>query len=413
MFYQLPPVGNPVRLAACLDDSLPTFLSTVKTRFYASGTAALSAAVKAAMIDAGKPEGSTAEIILPAYGCPDLVSAVICAGAKPVLVDLQADRPWLDLTLLAAAINDNTVAIVGVNLFGIAERWSQLRALVEHTGVVLIEDSAQYFPSINRQMNWQGDLVVFSFGRGKPVSLLGGGAVYARKAGFYELLPEVQTAPANLKQQTLFPLKAKLYNAMISPRLYWLPQSLPFLHLGETRYHALRDIEAMDSVRKKLLAANVSRYQNDNKAIQSSDKISKILDSIAGLINLPVVCAASGSGSGESSGQQQSQRLESQSEQQPEPQYSGQRRMLRYPILVDAGVRDALFQKLKQAGLGASIMYPASLPEIKGLVPLFAGQEYPQARAFASTLITLPVHAGVRAKDVEKIAAVLESVLLP
>jgi len=91
-------------------------------------------------------------------------------------------------------------------------------------------------------------------------------------------------------------------------------------------------------------------------------------------------------------------------------QHPGQRRLLRYPILVDAGVRDALFQKLKQAGLGASIMYPASLPEIGGLTQLFAGREYPQARAFASKLITLPTHSGVRAKDIEKMAAVLESV---
>jgi len=272
MLYQLPPVGNPVHLSAHAENSLPAFFSTSETLFYASGTAALAAAVKAALIDAGKPEGNDAEIILPAYGCPDLVSAVICAGAKPVLVDLQANRPWMDLTLLAAAINVNTVAVIGVNLFGIAERWAQLRALAEQMGVVLIEDSAQYFPGINEQENWQGDLVVFSFGRGKPVGLLGGGAVYARKSGFYELLPEVHTSPESLKQRVGFSLKAKLYNTMISPWLYWLPQSLPFLHLGETRYHALHDIKAMDSVRKKLLVANVSRYQNDNKAAQSSDK---------------------------------------------------------------------------------------------------------------------------------------------
>jgi len=389
MFYQLPPAGNPVCLSAHCENSLPAFFSTSETLFYASGTAALAAAVKAALIDAGKPEGIEAEVILPAYGCPDLVSAVVCAGAKPVLVDLQADMPWLDLTLLAAAVNVKTVAIIGVNLFGIAERWSQLRALAIKAGVVLIEDSAQYFPGINEQENWQGDLVIFSFGRGKPVSLLGGGAVYARKEGLCELLPKGQIAPVSLKQQIIFPLKATLYNAMISPWLYWLPQSLSFLHLGETRYHALYDIKAMDPVRKELLAVNISRYQNDNKAAQSSVKISKMLHSMANIINLPVACAAPDSGTG---------------------WHPDQRRLLRYPILVDAGVRDLLFQKLKQMGLGVSIMYPASLPEIEGLALLFAGQEYPQAKAFASKLITLPTHAGVCAKEIEKIATLLESV---
>ena len=132
---------------------------------------------------------------------------------------------------------------------------------------------------------------------------------------------------------------------------------------------------------KKLLATNISRYQHDGKAVHNSDGISKMLDSIASVNNLPAICET-----------------------------SSKRRLLRYPILVNAGSRDAIYQKLKQAGLGVSTMYPASLPEIEGLESCFSGQYFPQAQAFASQLITLPVHAKVSARDIEKMAVLLKSV---
>lgn len=398
MFYQLPPAGNPVSLSSRPNIPLPSILSGSSTLFYASGTAALAAAIVAAMASkvaalntANKlVDEKQAEVILPAYSCPDLVSAVVFAGAKPVLVDMEKDRPWLSLTQLAAAINDNTVAIIAVNLFGMPERWPLLRELADKNQVVLIEDSAQYFPGTlydieNQQEaspeNWHGDMVVFSFGRGKPVSLLGGGAVLVRDAGFYTLLPGVKQAIACVRQRIVFAIKAKLYNAMISPYLYWLPQSLPFLHLGETRYHPLPVIEAMDAERKHLLPANVLRYVSDEKAARSSGQISAMLASVEAVIDLPQVCGVP----------------------------TG-RRLLRYPILVDAAVRDVIYQKLKQAGLGASVMYPASLPAIEGLSAMFAGQSFVQAETFASKLITLPAHAGVSLTDIEKMATILATV---
>ena len=376
MFYHLPPVGNPVCLSKQPDLVVSPLFALYPTQFYASGTAALAAAITAAM---KLKNCSRPEIILPAYGCPDLVSAVIYAGAKPVLVDLEAERPWLDLTQLASAITENTVAIVAVNLFGIAERWTQLRELAKPGDVVLIEDSAQYFPGKDEQIDLQGDLVVFSFGRGKPVSLLGGGAVLAKETSLFDLLPKAQIKPATLSQRFSFGLKARLYNAMISPFLYWLPQALPFLHLGETRYHVLPDIEAMDQVRTELLASNISCYQADARTKGRCEKISTMLNSLDGVIDLPQVCAM-----------------------------KRNRRLLRYPVLVVAAERDRIYGKLHQAGLGVSIMYPASLPEINGLNHIFdKDHNFPNAQSFALSLITLPVHSSVSDKDIDSMNILL------
>jgi len=384
MFYHLPPVGNPMcsyskeRIQA--DLSAVSLLSSDQVRFYASGTAALSAAVVAAIKVKNIEQ---AEVILPAYGCPDLISAVEFAGAKPVLVDMEADRPWLDLVQLASVFTESTVAIIAVNLFGISERWVQLQLLAKKSDVVLIEDSAQYFPGAEERQDWHGDLAVFSFGRGKPVSMLGGGAVFVNNSHLFKLLPRPEKILTPFRQQLMYALKAKLYNAMISPYLYWLPQSLPFLHLGETRYHTLQAIEAMDQKRIDLLPANISCYQDDVDAAARCEKISLMLESLANiqgkLWDLPRVCNV-----------------------------KENRRLLRYPLLLKASSRDSVYQKLEQAGLGASIMYPVSLPKIPGVNHLLDGkQKFPNAEDFASRVLTLPTHAGVTEADVDKMKVVL------
>ena len=92
MFYQLPPVGNPVRLSGGRHDEslLQEIFSPYSPRFFDSGTSALAASVLVAINVKG---ASDPEVILPAYGCPDLISAVVFAGKRPVLVPIQADRP--------------------------------------------------------------------------------------------------------------------------------------------------------------------------------------------------------------------------------------------------------------------------------------------------------------------------------
>jgi len=376
MFYRLPPVGNPVSLNAKPNLVAASFFSTNQIRFYNSGTAALAAAICAAK---ELKKNTNPEVILPAYACPDLVSAAVFAGVKPVLVDFEAGRPWLDLSQLAHAITENTIAIIGVNLFGIAERWKQLSELAIHNNVVLIEDSAQYFPGGDEQHDWKGDLVVLSFGRGKPVSLLGGGAVLAKSTELFDLLPKPEVKTASIRQRLSFELKARIYNVMISPYLYWLPLMLPFLHLGETRYHALEGIEAMDQVRSELLTSNLSEYQNDIEATGRCKKISSMLDSLDNVNNLPRIC-----------------------------KMKANRRLLRYPLLLDAASRNSIYTKLKQAGLGPSILYPACLPRITGLSHIIDDKKcFPNAEMFASQILTLPTHSYVSDGIIEEMKTIL------
>jgi dTDP-4-amino-4,6-dideoxygalactose transaminase len=381
MFYQLPPVGNPLRLRGA-NSPLPTpdsLFSPYQPCFYASGTTALAAAIIAA---ARIRQTSQPEVILPAYGCPDLVSAAVYAGVKPVLVDLEPGQPWMDLAQLQTALNPRTVAVVAVDLFGIAERLAQLRAITEQAGILLIEDSAQAFPGGREPVSWQGDLVVLSFGRGKPVSLLGGGAVLLRESSVSEHLPRCDQQSSG-GRRALFALKAALYNRMISPRLYWLPQALPFLHLGETRYHPLVGIACMDAQRLALLPANVADYRSDAMQAQAAltGMLAQLDPAVSGITDLPRVCGVT-----------------------PE------RRLLRYPLLVDTNRRNRLYDALHKHGLGPSLMYPAALPNIDGLESILAEQgPFPAAESFAAGILTLPVHRRVSTRDIDCMRQVILS----
>ncbi len=388
MFYQLPPVGNPIQLSSTesLDSLHQIFPGCYQAHYYASGTGALAAAIITAIRLKGidKPE-----VILPAYGCPDLISAVLFAGANVVLVDLESDRPWISHVQLAEKINENTVAIIAVNLFGILEQRQALRSIAAQAGALLIEDSAQAFPSYAEEDFWQGDLIVLSFGRGKPVSLLGGGAVLFnnsnKKCSEFHRLLAVGTTQGNmhLRDQTAFHLKARLYNWMIRPELFWLPQSMPFLHLGETRYHSLRSLQEIDPIRLCMLPANIKAYQTALMHVQ--EELAATLNRCnleqAGIIDLPRVC-----------------------------NISQHRRLLRYPLLIDSDRRDLLYARLQQLGLGASLMYPKALPEIPALAALLSAQgSFPAASEFAEKIITLPTHLHVSASDIENIGSVISS----
>lgn len=379
MFYQQPPVGNPVCLGprSVSGGGGHDVFAGWSVRYFASGTAALAAAIISAV---RLKEVARPEVIIPAYGCPDLVSAVIYAGARPVLVDLEPDRPWMDLGRVSSATGPNTVAIVPASLLGIPERIDELKKLAYSASAVLIEDSAQSFPHGGEENYWEGDLVVLSFGRGKPVSLLGGGALLYRDNNFSGLLPD-NGADSETGKAFRFYIQATLYNLLLSPRLYWIPQRLPFLHLGETRFHPLHAVEALDDTRHALLATNISAYRSYPRSGQSAvaELVRQFAADDCGLIDLPVACGIPGS-----------------------------RKLLRYPLLIEGGRRDSVYSCLREKGQGGALMYPSILPGIPGLQGLFADAgEFPAASKFASNLLTLPAYSRMRDADLAGIGSCL------
>lgn len=369
MHLNIPPVGNPVdwqhrRPPPMLVGGSECCL------FLNSGTAALAVALLAAKSAA---TSTRPEVIIPGYACPDLVSAAVYAGVTPVAVDLEPERPYLSPEAVERAVTADTVAIVAVNFLGIPERIEALRAVADRHHLTLVEDSAQFFSDKGLPLTevYSGDLVVLSFGKGKPVNLLGGGCLLVKNTALIDHLPGMDVHPG-LRQSPGFIGRLTtaglliIYNRLITRRWYWCLKLLPFIKIGATEYKTLEAIAPMDPARLELLAGNISRYQKRDDAVQL--KIDTSLNRLPTIINLPRVCRT----------------------------YSGQR-LLRYPILAkDNASRDKLLARLEKAGTGASPFYPDILPNMPGVAPLLKGdKDLPNAAAFAGRLITLATHRGV------------------
>src|SRR5690606_16309836 len=94
------------------------------------------------------------------------------------------------------------------------------------------------------------------------------------------------------------------------------------------------------------------------------------------------------------------------------PRHCGPRagRLPRYPVIcADRAQRDELLRRLMQAGLGATAMYQQVLTEIDGVAARVRASGSDQgARHFADRLLTLPTHAGVNERSLERMASIFK-----
>lgn len=97
----------------------------------ASGAAALQLALESAGVAAGD------EVLVPAFTAVPTASAVVAAGARPVLVDVDPDTACVTPGSLAAACGPSTRAAIVVHLYG------HVAELPPPSDVTVIEDVAQ------------------------------------------------------------------------------------------------------------------------------------------------------------------------------------------------------------------------------------------------------------------------------
>lgn len=120
------------------------------------------------------------EVILPANTFFATAEAVALVGATPRLVDCL-DGTWnLDPDAAAAAVNDRTVGIIGVHLYGQPCDADAIAAVAERHGLWWMEDSAQGHLATykGRKTGSLGKVAGFSFYPGKNLGATGeGGAV--------------------------------------------------------------------------------------------------------------------------------------------------------------------------------------------------------------------------------------------
>jgi dTDP-4-amino-4,6-dideoxygalactose transaminase len=143
-----------------------------------SGTFAVELALRALKV------GSGDEVVMAAYDYDGNFLSIHAVGARPVLVDVDADNWNLAPEALAAAFGPATRAVLVSHLHGGLVPMREVMELVGRQGVAVIEDAAQTPGALvqGRQAGTWGDVGILSFGGSKLLTAGRGGAILTSRA---------------------------------------------------------------------------------------------------------------------------------------------------------------------------------------------------------------------------------------
>jgi dTDP-4-amino-4,6-dideoxygalactose transaminase len=138
-----------------------------------SGTVAVELALR------GLKVGEGDEVILAGYDFPGNFRAIEAVGARPVLVDLAADRWTIDPEQVAIAVSPATKAMIVSHLHASLADMPRLRAIADAAPMALVEDACQVPGAVvaGKPAGAWGDCGVLSFGGSKLLTSGRGGAV--------------------------------------------------------------------------------------------------------------------------------------------------------------------------------------------------------------------------------------------
>jgi dTDP-4-amino-4,6-dideoxygalactose transaminase len=332
-----------------------------------SGSAALRLALSAL-----KSLSARTDVVIPAYTCFSVPAAVLHAGLRPVLCDIDPSTFDFDHALLPQTVTGDTLCVVAHHLFGVPSDVARLRALCRARGVFLLEDAAQAMGVEvgGRKLGTLGDVGVFSLGRGKHITCGSGGIVVTSSARIADAVSRLyrDVPPASVSDTLRAFVRAMLMAVFVRPGLYWLPAALPFLRLGETIYPADVPVRRLSGMQAGLLRNWRARLAGSNRIRTETATFFRH--------RLPLRLARGGS-------------------------YP----YLRLPLLVRSAAEKQKLHALSRArGLGLSPAYPAPISEIPDVRLAGGGRQFPSARRVAARLVTLPTHHLMTEQDKTAIA---------
>ena len=143
-----------------------------------SGSAALQVALAALPLEPGD------EVVLPTFTIVSCATAVLSAGAVPVLVDADPETWTMDVEQLEARIGPRTRGVMPVHIYGHPADMDPILESAERHGLVVAEDAAEAHGAEYRARSgeWRrcggfGALSCFSFYANKLVTTGEGGMV--------------------------------------------------------------------------------------------------------------------------------------------------------------------------------------------------------------------------------------------
>jgi dTDP-4-amino-4,6-dideoxygalactose transaminase len=143
-----------------------------------SGTFAVELALRALKVGPGD------EVVMAAYDYSGNFLSVHAVGARPVLIDVDAENWNLAPENLAAALGKATRAIIVSHLHGGLVPMREVMEIAKQHGVAVIEDAAQAPGALvqGRVAGSWGDVGILSFGGSKLLTAGRGGALLSHRA---------------------------------------------------------------------------------------------------------------------------------------------------------------------------------------------------------------------------------------
>ncbi len=311
------------------------------------------------------------EVVIPAYTCFSVPSAIVKAGLKVIPCDIDPATFDFEYSQLNKRINDSTLCVVPNHLFGIPSDMDAVIGIAKEKGAVIVEDAAQAMGGIShgRRLGTIGDVGFFSFGRGKNVTCGAGGVIVTNSdiiSHEIEKQYSLSGFPGRHKEIAEL-LKMIVLKIFINPNLYWFPSGISALKLGETIFYRNFPVEKLSGMRTGILRGWKARLNEANRIRREN------AEWFANRLGIRPVNTKDVS-------------------------------FLRLPVLLDdSDIRDKVFNMSKKMGLGLSTMYPTPINEIEEIKDEMGIENYPGAKSVCERLLNLPVHELLSERDKNKI----------
>jgi dTDP-4-amino-4,6-dideoxygalactose transaminase len=309
----------------------------------ANGTDAIELALRAA----GIGHDPLDEVILPANTFIATAEAVARAGARPVLVDCDAQFDLIDPARVKDAVGPHTRAICPVHLYGQVAPMEELAVVAEAAGLAIVEDAAQA-QGARRHGQDAG-----TFGLAAGTSFYPG-----KNLGAYGDAGAVLTDDGEIAANV-----RALRN-----------------HGSEVKYEhpSLGFNSRLDTLQAVVLRAKLKRLAAWNDARRAAaDRYAELLGDVES-VTLPATLP----------GNEHVWHL--------------------YVVKVAAEARDRVLAALHADGVGAGIHYPVPVHLQGAFAHLgHARGDFPNAEASADSSLSLPLFPGITAEQQERVAGAL------
>ncbi len=288
------------------------------------------------------------EVILPPNTFFATVEAVLATGAQPVLADVDPGSALLDVDAAEAAVTRRTAAVVPVHLFGQPVDADRFRAFADRHQLFLLEDAAQAIGA-----TWDG----------RPVGSTGDATAFSFYPG--KNLGALGDGGAVTTSDPQLARRIRLLRSH-----------------GEEEKHVHEVVglcERLDGLQAAFLLAKLRHFETLQLARDAA--AARYATAFLGRPDVRLLDC------------------------------DPRARHVHHLLVVRVPERDAVLRHLQEAGVGAAVHYPTPIHLQPATSTLGKRGQFPHAESLASSIISLPLWAGISDGQVDRVVDMLTGTL--